>query len=866
MSTPDPVVASGRDGGHGHGDGPGHGLGRPALTRREMRSLVVAAMAYATAIVLVVWVSLRPVWGAGRFDTVVAVALVVGLAAACLGLVTRRLWLGLLALFGGYAAAGATLAIDGALTRTTTAGLLATARDLVVGPVTGWKDVVTLPTPLGEFGATLIPPLALVAGGTFAIVWVGSAARRWGIAAGVAGAMVVVAISAGPATRAPLFALPEPFATWGAQGIGRSAVIGLVALGATVAWLRVRTGLTRRWAVRAHPTRRLHARRAGRGLAAIALGVAAIVSALAIGIPVSAAQEREVARTQVEPRLVIASAITPLAGYRTAFTDEHFNAELFRVEVLAGAPTRLRVATLPYFDGRTFSATAPEGFSPLRFQRFPAAVAVDAPATVRVTIDGLGGPWVPLPGALGDVDFGGPRAGALADGFFYAPDAAAAVVTADGGVAAGDVLTVTGGLGASGDSAASAVARASGGGGALAAVGDSPGRASVAPDLIPESLRDWVEAQEVTRDGAGLATLVDRLRARGYLSHALDATQASAWTSALGDYDFQPAAAGHSFDRIDAMFTALLAREAATASRVDAALVAAVGDDEQFAAAVALLAAELGFPSRVVMGVRLDQTVARGWVPAPCDQGVCRGGNLSAWTEVLTAAGEWVAVDVTPQAAVAPARDTADQRDPELPTATDPRRAESVDAAGALKGRSAGESPEVTSPTVEGWPGWARWTAVGGVAVLLALAPLVVIAVAKAVRRRRRRTGTPRERAQGGWEEYLDVAQDSHHEHPPRATRTELARAYHTTHGGEMAALADRATFTAEGVTAAQAAQVWEWVAADRVELLERVPRWRRLGSRLSTRSLRGRRGSRTGSADPLRWRSVAAAPGRSAT
>ena len=61
-----------------------------------------------------------------------------------------------------------------------------------------------------------------------------------------------------------------------------------------------------------------------------------------------------------------------------------------------------------------------------------------------------------------------------------------------------------------------------------------------------------------------------------------------------------------------------------------------VGDDEQYAAAFALLASTLGYPARVVLGA------------TPGKDGVVRGKDVHAWAEVeLTGAG-WVAFDVTP--------------------------------------------------------------------------------------------------------------------------------------------------------------------------------------------------------------------------
>src|SRR5690606_6314645 len=147
----------------------------------------------------------------------------------------------------------------------------------------------------------------------------------------------------------------------------------------------------------------------------------------------------------------------------------------------------------------------------------------------------------------------------------------------------------------------------------------------------PESLRRWVAAQDAGADGAGLEELISRLRARGYLSHALavPAADPPAWVEALGAYAFEPSASGHSLARIDEMFDRLLAREAQVAAS-GGSLVAAVGDVEQFAVAAALIARELGFPSRVVLGVRLDDAAG---LPS-CDDGECRAGDLAAWVEV----------------------------------------------------------------------------------------------------------------------------------------------------------------------------------------------------------------------------------------
>lgn len=790
----------------------------------------LSTVAYALVTATLVWASLRVVWGTARFDAVMAAGAVVGVAAGLLALTARARRLAPAVLVGGYAAAALGLAIPGI-----PAGLdgwARAARETLIGPVTGWKDIVTLPTPLGDYAATLVPPLALVTLGTYAIVRIGAGSqRRWGLAAPVAAAMLVVAIAIGPASRRPL-PWPPLLQSHDPDGLWSAAFLGLVGLGTTVAWFRIRAAVDRRAALAAagratagHPAR-LRARAAARGVTAAALAAGAAVAAIAVAGPVSAGAPRDVARTLVEPRLVVDSTVSPLAAYRAAFTDDAFNAEMLSVVVEDGEVGRIRVATLPFYDGRTFSASAPAGYSPLRFRHLPSPLPVGTPAgTARITIAGLGGPWAPLPGMLGEVDFAGPRAAALGDTFYYSADAGAGVITADGGVAAGDVIVATAASGRPSD---------------LGDAGVSPGRASIGLELVPDSLHEWVDAQGVTRDGAGLAQLVATLRARGYLSHALSPDASQGWTAALDGYEFVPAAAGHSYDRIDGMFTALNDRDAEAGADPAASRVAAVGDDEQFASAVALLATELGFPARVVLGFRLEQTDAAGWSPPPCEGGVCRGGNLAAWTEVQAASGEWIPVDVTPQHAEPPVASTVTQQDPEHPTATDPQRAEDIEAVAALKGRSADDS--LTSGRGGPWlSGWARTAAVVGAIVLLLLAVPAGILIAKAARRGRRRRGDARAVVEGGWEEYVDGALDARQAPPARATRHEAASALATVHGVEIAGLADRATFTRAGVSEDDARRVWALVEADRVELRRRRPWWRRLGTRLSTRSLLGR-------------------------
>src|SRR5690606_31874624 len=148
-----------------------------------------------------------------------------------------------------------------------------------------------------------------------------------------------------------------------------------------------------------------------------------------------------------------------------------------------------------------------------------------------------------------------------------------------------------------------------------------------------------------------LVELVDRLRARGYLSHALRSDDDAAdWNAALqarADYEVTASRAGHSAPRIEEHFGPLVEQQRRAGDDApEQLLIAGIGDDEQFATAAALLARYLGFESRVVVGVRLGDTGAELGVE-PCAE-VCTGANVTAWAEARAASGGWVVLDATP--------------------------------------------------------------------------------------------------------------------------------------------------------------------------------------------------------------------------
>ena len=79
------------------------------------------------------------------------------------------------------------------------------------------------------------------------------------------------------------------------------------------------------------------------------------------------------------------------------------------------------------------------------------------------------------------------------------------------------------------------------------------------------------------------------------------------------------------------------------------------------------------------------------------------------------------------------------------------------------------------------------------VGLLILLGPFLAILIWKAIRRSRRRSGEPQDSMHGGWDEYLDSAADAGLAAMPLATRHEVAAAYGSAHGPEIARLTDKA-------------------------------------------------------------------------
>ncbi len=770
--------------------------------RRGDRALTAVGVAYVLVAVALATVLVWPVYQTQRLVLVAGVA--AGLGAA-LALLSRRFgwngWATALVTLVAYAAVAVPVAVP--YRATSPADAVRGVAEALAAVVVGWRQLLTLRLPVADYRSSLAPWLAA----TLVVCLVATllafrADRRAVLAVPVLGALAGLAAVLAPVT-------PSPTWTLGPVRIPdvQFTVPGAALVGATVVWLVVRARLLRARALAAGSgavTGR-RSRRAGMAsVAPVAAGAAlctvALVAAVLVTPAVSSASDRRTVRDGVEPVLAVQAEPSPLDGYRAAFAGSAATTELFTVQVTGEPVDRLRIAVLDAYDGQHFTtSTSGDGRRFLRLPRQGTGVSQTA-----VTMGDLAtGIWMPVPtGVVGAPTFTGPRADRLAGAFYVSPWASAAIDVATTGVGQ------TGLRSGDGYRVASSAPTA----GELGAPADA---SLISGDSYPEMVA-WVKAQGQPRTAQGFAELVDRLRARGYLSHWLDAADAEVWTEAEApEFSFVAAYAGHSTVRIEDMFTQLNDQEKAVgASASDPELVAAVGDDEQFATAVALLARYQGYESRVVLGVRL--TSSDPALPT-CDD-VCTGADLAAWVEVRSAGGSWVTFDVDPQADDPPRPVVQGEEPPSNPTQVREPYLDVVqppDVAQDSTTQADQDLDDDAGPAA----GWLRVLRTVGLSLglaVFALTPFVVIvpAVKTLRRRRRRRAAVPEVAAVGAWAELSDRCLDLG---VPLVgpTRRQAADASGRPGASALATLVDTAVYGSVPATASVSDDAWAIIERD---------------------------------------------------
>lgn len=792
------------------------------MTRRARLLASAIASAIAVAIgVLAAWPIYQTFWL--LLPAMVGLVLGVGLAA----LAALRRWGAIVtvaALIAGFAVTVVPAAVPQAFDRLPS-GLLNGLGDGLTATMVGWKQLLTLTLPVGTYQTVLVPAYVVFLLTGFLTT---TLAMRAGRFAPLAAFPLLFPVAFGTVFGSSALSTPLRL---GPLTLNAPREIGLWAAAAAlgILWVAWTAGAERREALRrgrAPGERRLTGGRTLRGGIAVLTVVVGLVGGLLLA-PVLSADAREVPRDRIDPEIVVRERPSPLAGYRAWKRDDTLDAPMFEVSSNGDLPPRLRLAVLDAYDGVDFHVGAEAAG---RFTRFPSGEAVPEPATITVRIgEAYSDIWAPTARLGSAPSFTGPRTAELADAFYVNRSTGAAIAVPGGrgtaGLAPGDGYRAR--------MSAAADARLSGG-----PASEAPG---IDLDTVPE-LAAWVAAQGQPATAEGLVELVQRLRDRGYLSHSIgDGEGERLWLERLsGRYGtrFESSAGGHSAARIEQLFAQLNTQQRLAGAEARAEmLVAGIGDDEQFAAAAALVARTLGFDARVVLGVRLGSEDA-GVPGVPACERVCTGEHLAAWVEVRGDAGEWVPLDVTPQLVLRPTTLEEGEQLPEFPTTPEERDAREVDPPLGVGERSDQTEQGDEQPAASWlWPAL-RIAGLSLLALALIALPLLFLPLAKRWRAGSRRAAAdPELGALGAWQEMVDRAADAGVRVPADASRRQAAEILGTAPARWAAEQVDRAVFSPSGIGDEDADWLWAAAEADRAERAAGLGRWRRIRAAYALRS-----------------------------
>lgn len=646
--------------------------------------------------------------------------------------------------------------------------------DLMDGTVNGWARLLTTLPPAGQEGNLLAPPFFCAYAAAFSSMVLARRLGRWH--ACVLPPLAALAVGV-------LFGLDRP-----ASLLLQGAVFAV----ATIGWMSLRDA--RRRGVVVHTTRAR--RRVGPVVLLGAAGAGAFL--VGPGLPLAESRPRYVLREEVKPPFDPRTYPSPLVAFRTFRTE---TAKETTYLTAAGLPegARIRMAVLDDYDGTVWRATGAGGMAAGTYDRVGEVIPQDvegSKARIDLGVEALKGVWVPAIGQPTAVGFGGPRGADLLDALRFNRQADVGAVPGID-LASGDRVVLDSIL------LPDPTPRE------LASAAADPRAVVPEPAGLDESLRSLAAERTATASGPfDRATALASWLREGFYSDGGPGT------------DVPP---GHSLGRI-----ALLLDP-------DRQMV---GNAEQYAAAMGVMARSVGLPARVVLGFRPDDHGTR--------EVAITGADATAWVEVAFAGHGWVPFDPTPDESRTPQPSGASKPTP-LPAESQPpppTTAPSLDDALDQQRAQGGQGP----PNDDGASGFPlasvlRAAAAVSLPLLVVAAPFAAIAGIKARRRRRRRSsGAPATRISGGWAELVDQARDLGSPVPAKITRREAARLLEG--GGlpgvtHLAGDADAAVFGRETPGPETAAAFWAGVDATIEAARAPLGRVDRLRASVSLASLR---------------------------
>jgi len=666
-------------------------------------------------------------------------------------------------------------------------------RTVVFGVVLSWKQLLTSAAPAGTGNGLLVVPFL---GAYVAALLAGTMAWR----------LRTASWAVLPAAGLLLFAT-----AMGTHETSWAAVRGAVFVAAAVVWLAYRRGAfpARDTAVRASSSAHPAARWRGTAFGALVLALAGGV-ALGSSPVLSASATRLILRDAVVPPLDLRDYASPLASFRDYVKDQKDKKLLTVTGLPAGA--RIRLATLDSYDGVVFDVygSGSSNFLPIsnaaeigtgggRGAALAATGATPAAAAeVGVEVANYKGVWLPSSGNLRSVDFGGARSRQLDEALFFNAGTDTAITTAR--LQSGDSYGLD--VAYPSQPTDEELARAQ-----FAQVQLAP--AESVPQIVASKANEFVG--DSTLPIERVRKLEAALSKQGAFSHGLDGEARSL--------------SGHGAQRITSLLSAKQM----------------VGDDEQYAVAMTLMARELGIPARVVMGFYPDPEKPQQSGPVEIT-----GDDVHAWVEVAFAGAGWVTFNPTPSEDNVPI-----PPDPQPRSKPQPQVQQPPPPPQAPVELPPDSSPDAQDAEQNQQGFWAflgpilMAIGLGLIPVAVLLLPLMLIAWLKLRRRKQRATdGSAADRIGGGWSEVMSAATDLGAVVPAGATRREsaatLAEAFPA--GGTatltLARRADEAIFAAGDPSDEEVQAFWADVDSSLKELSGSLTFWQRQRARFSLRSL----------------------------
>lgn len=672
---------------------------------------------------------------------------------------------------------------------------LTSIASLGIGAVWGWADLLTLraPVELPDY-VTVVPYVA-----AWVVGLVGTTlATRWLPRRRTAARASLLLIGPGLLYLASiLLGTEQPFYP-GVRGVGFAA-LALIWLGwrhSTAESVRVESpGAAGSERNRGMLRRRL-------------IGTATVVvAAVALGALTGAAlapppQQRFVLREQIVPPFQALEFPSPLAGFRQ-YSKLEVEKTLFTVRGLK-PDELLRLSTMDSYDGHLWtvagSKIASDGSGSFALvggsYPKPPLVTADGDQTISLTVGAYRDVWIPTVGYPRSLTMAKQSRDQLA-GLRYNAATGSAVLLS--GLTKGDTIVETGELQKTDYDDAT--------------LRDVPtahlqlGPADDIPDIVAAKATEF--AGSTSSPIEQLRNIEQTLHTQGFLSHGTAS-------------DSVPSLAGHGADRMEALFSGSVM----------------VGDAEQYASAMALMARSLGYPARVVMGFAPTVTAGEAAAGTPVK---VTGHDVTAWVEVPFQGVGWIPFLPTPTQTDVPQDQVPKPQTQPQPQVRQPPRTQNDE--NDLVTNVQIDNTEKKSKDAFALPAWVVGVGLGGVIpALLILVPLLIVS---AIRRRRaaRRRGASRRRdaVAGAWDELLDRVDELGIGRPAVPTTRARMAASLEPHlarrddGLSVATLArrtDDAVFSGRELDDGEVDAVWAEVIATVEATRATLPRWKRAVAR----------------------------------